>query len=137
VAAWLRLLLDLSMPLSVVGVHLKVFAPASIGSHLDDLDGFNPVELEWKKEDLRLVLKERIRQASAKGSSAGRRSLSAVCDQNAQGCQVDERLVEMSCTPRDLVRLGNELFEAHVKRAPDEPGLSIQDIEKVLGRLSP
>lgn len=128
-AARLRPLLELSAPLAAIGIHLKLFVPQVLEPYLGDLNGFDAVTLSWDGQDLRCVLRERIRRANDPHATTGRDSLEALCDLGAQGIGVDNLLVNAATTPRDLVRLGNRLLEIHVERAPDEPQLSLADIQ--------
>ncbi len=127
--ACLRTIVDLSTALATVGIYLKLFLPEAVVPHLGDLKGLDVVALSWDKQELRSVLTERIRQASREGTSAGRESLKALCDLDAQGMGVDDSLINMAATPRDLVRLGNQLLQIHVDRAPHELPLSVGDVE--------
>jgi hypothetical protein len=128
-AARLRPLLELSAPLAAIGVHLKLFVPKALEPYLGDLNGFDTVTLSWNGQDLRCVLRERIRRANDPHATTGRDSLEALCDLGARGMGVDELVISAAATPRELVRLGNRLLEVHVKRAPDEAQLSVDDIQ--------
>jgi hypothetical protein len=128
-AARLRPLLELSTPLAALGVHLKLFVPKALEPYLGDLTGIDAVALSWDRQALRHALRERIRRANDPHATTGRDSLEALCDLSAQGMGMDDLLVNAAATPRDLVRLGNRLLEIHVERAPDEPQLSVADIQ--------
>jgi hypothetical protein len=128
-ATRLRPLLELSAPLAAIGVHLKLFVPKALEPYLGDLNGFDTVALSWDRQALRDALRERIRRANDPHATTGRDSLEALCDLSAQGMGMDDLLVNAAATPRDLVRLGNRLLEIHIERAPDEPQLSLVDIE--------
>jgi hypothetical protein len=127
-AAQLDPLVDLSVPLAARKVYLKMFAPESLGSYLGSLDGISLVTLNWRPDDLRQVLAQRIHQASRSGAAAGRYSLQSLCDPDALGMKVDEQLIGFSKTPRDIVRLGNRLLQIHIEHAPNVPQLNGEDI---------
>jgi hypothetical protein len=128
-ATQLRPLIDLGVPLATADIHLKVFVPEALEPGLDDLPGFDVVQLEWSKENLRQLLQRRIHQASGLGSAAGRDSLEALCHSSAKDMGVDDLLIAAVGTPRDLVHLGNRLLEIHVARISDKLLSSPEDIE--------
>jgi hypothetical protein len=135
VAARLRPLLDLTTPLASVGVHLKLFVSDCLREHLGDLHAFRVVTLLWNKETLREALRERMRQASHTGASAGRDSLWALCDPGAAEYDVDEHMVSAVATPRDLVRWGNRLLGIHVESEPAAARLTVESVERWLDEL--
>lgn len=121
----LRSLLELSTPLASLGIHLKLFAPEVLRPHLGGLDRLIVTTLTWSKQSLQEILRQRIIQVSDQEFD----SLEALCDQSAQGMQVDKLLIDAAKTPRELIRLGNQLLKIHVERAHNEPLLSAEDIQ--------
>jgi hypothetical protein len=126
----LRQLLDLTIPLAARGVYLKLFLPDVLRPHLGDLSAYEVVTLTWSPDNLADMLDVRIRAAT--GSS-----LAALCGSDVPTePSPDVRLVKAANgSPRQLVRLGNELLKTLAQRAPEEPTLSAEEIDNVLGPL--
>ncbi len=127
-AKHLQQLLDLTIPLAARGMYLKLFLPDTLRPHLDDLPACEVVTLTWDTDGLTEMLDARIRAANGD-------RLAALCGPDALGGpSLDDQLIRVANgSPRRLVHLGNKLLRTHVQRAPDEPRLSAEDIDSVLG----
>lgn len=130
IAREIQNLLDLMIPMAAREVYLKFFLPAPLRPYLHNLSIGTVVTLEWNSDDLETMIKDRIYAASS-----GKPSLTALCGPDVpQHPSVDQRLAQAAeGYPRRLLRLGNEIIVTHVKRAPQDPKLSVKDIENVLG----
>jgi len=135
IADQLHSLLESSTCLAEGGVYLKLFLPQVLKRPLVKFNQTMTVTLEWSRSELHDMLKERIRRASGTDSATGRDSLRALCDPDAQSIDVDTVLVDAAVTPRDLIRLGNELLEIHVANVRDDPLLSLKDIKMWRAKL--
>lgn len=130
VAENLRPLMDLAVPMATRGVYLKLFLPDTLRLYLDNLTIYKVVSLTWDQDNLAHMLEYRLQ-------AAGGNSLTAVCGPGVPADpSPDRRLVQAAAgSPRQLVRLGNELLRTHVEHAPDDLLLSVQAIDDVLGAL--
>jgi hypothetical protein len=138
-ATHVRSLIDLIVPLAARSIYLKIFMPDTVGDYFRYLTSPSVVELKWNKNDLCQMLRERIRQASSEGATAGRDSLEALCDLETRGSGLDNLLVGVCRTPRDLVHWGNQLLETQACLARDKPEFTSEVIEtwqKDLSRTS-
>jgi hypothetical protein len=129
-AKWIHTLIGLAPPLQAIGLYLKVFVSEELHSHLAESTDIDHVQLSWTADNLRLMLRERIRVASRESSVAGRDSLDALCDPGARNMEVDESLVKAATTPRDVVHLGNRLLQIHAERDPNNPQLTEKDVNR-------
>jgi len=131
-AALLQPLLNSLALLSIKDIFFKLFLPIETQGLLAQMAGIRslritPRTLEWPKEQLRELLKERLRAASGKEIE----SLDAICVETLIG-RIDEELVQCAKTPRHLLKLGHKLFEAHDELSPEVPLITVQDLEAVL-----
>ena len=127
----LHYLFDFTVPLAVRGVYLKLFLPKKLQSFLDTPSICDAVVLTWELGDLEKMIDSRISAASLGKES----SLTALCGPDVpQEPSLGQRLAQAANgSPRRLLRLGNELIVTHVQRATQDPKLSTEDIESVLG----
>ena len=104
----LQPLIDLAVPMASRRVHLKLFLPKKLRQYLHDLGGCAEVSLTWNEDQLREMAANRFRAAG--GVSLGALGLPPDPD-------LDLALVEAAAgNPRQLVRAGNALLEAHLGR---------------------
>ncbi len=131
VARSLQHLLDLTIPLAAGGIYLKLFLPTALRPYMRDLLGCRMVTLTWPLGALKDMINDRVEAASLmKGVT-----LNYLCDPSVPTePSLARRLARAADgSPRRLLRLGNEILVRHARRAPDEPKLSVQDVDSVLG----
>jgi hypothetical protein len=125
---FLSRLLDLAVPLTLVGVHLKLFVSSEVAGILDPPAGLEMVHLTWQEKDLELMLGQRIRQA-------GSGSLMALCGPGV-ALDFEKRFVQAARgSPRRLVRLGNALFTQAANHTADSPQLTESDWDAALASV--
>jgi hypothetical protein len=130
VAKGLRQLLNLTIPLAAKGIYIKFFLPDTLRPDLGDLSAYEVTTLIWSPDTLAEMLNGRIRAANGD-------SLTALCRPDVpREPDVDARLAQAANgSPRQLVRLGNELLRRHVEQSPDEPRFSAEEIDSAIGPL--
>ncbi|MEM3554748.1 MAG: hypothetical protein QXU79_02905, partial [Candidatus Micrarchaeaceae archaeon] len=125
-AGRLQPLLDLALPLSRLGVYLKIFLPDTVRPL--DWKG-NTLRLSWSEEDLRGMLKGRLQ-----GYGQREGTLKALASWEAREKvqdDIDLWLVRQAQgSPRGLVRLGNRLLGI-VAKHPEDPRIFPADLEQL------
>jgi len=118
----LNQLIDLAIPLAVIGIHLKLFVSDEVAGILGDMAGLDVVPLRWQDKDLKLMLEHRIRQA-------GGDSLMAFCGPEV-GPDLETHLIQAAQgSPRRLVQLGNALLKSAAQRRDPHPQITERDWE--------
>lgn len=136
-AALLQPLLNSPALLSIEAVFFKLFLPIEIQDLLARMAGIRSrriraMSLEWSKDQLRKLLKERLRAASGKEIE----SLDAISVEALRG-RIDEELVQYATTPRDLLWLGQRLFEEHERLSLRDSLVTVQDLQAILKEEKP
>lgn len=120
----LNQLLGMTEKLADRDVYIKLFLPRTLRLHLD-LSDCEVSTLAWSKRELSVMLENRIR-------AAGGYSLTALCGPGVSD-PIGRLVRAANGLPRRLVYIGNKLLTTHVQRAPQDPKLSVEDIDSVLG----
>jgi hypothetical protein len=116
------------------GLVVKFFLPTEILELAETSFRFDVLRkrcIEWDREALSRVLQKRL----ATFSGGTYRSLSPLC-QAELNSQIDDLLLDNANMPRDLLRLGNELFAQHFKFRSEEPELTADDWQKALNKVT-
>lgn len=121
--------------MSLSGVFFKFFLPLDTRLLLNKFRAFTigqvrPVKVEWPDDKLHQVLQERLKAATQEGRPPIT-SLDVVSEGRLRG-RIDGEIVKYSKTPRDLVLLGSEVFQAHVRQSPDKDYITLEDLELAL-----
>ncbi len=122
--------------MSLSGVFFKFFLPLDTEPLLDRFRAFNirrirPVKVDWSDEKLHQVLQARLMAATQKSRSPIITSLDMVSEARLRG-KIDNELIKYSKTPRDLVRLGGEVFKAYVRQIPVKEQITVEELELAL-----
>jgi len=119
--------------LLIPGLVVKFFLPTEILGWAETSFRFDVLRkrcIEWDKEALGRVLRRRL----ATFSGGTYKSLRPLCEVELQPC-IDDLMLNNANTPRDLFRLGNELFAQHFKFRSDKPELTMDDWWEALNKV--
>ena len=125
---YVQSLLELMDRLTRVGIVVRIFLPDVLWESWQKPEDWPlppHMRLKWTDEDLRQLLQRRLNQA-------GEDDLATWCDKGATSVipWPNERLIQASPTPRNLIEKGNALLRRiGQKRRP----LSRKDLEDILG----
>ena len=123
-AGRLQPLLDLALPLSRLGVYLKIFLPDAVRPL--DWKG-NTFRLSWSEKNLQEMLEIRLRYGQREETP----DASSSSENQKKVQDIGPWLVRQARgSPRELVRLGNRLLEI-VAKHPEEPRIFPADLEQL------
>ncbi|MFN8483169.1 MAG: hypothetical protein U0768_09000 [Anaerolineae bacterium] len=136
-SAAVQSLFRLMTPLAVHSVYLKIFMPIKTEPP-SDIPACTVVQLRWTKEDLQGMLKARIEAAA--GQEVHFRQLFQTSAEPHPDARLIDAAMQANDPPRRLIRLGNALLSAYVRRRQADPQsttgnrLASEDLDEALTR---
>ncbi len=122
----LRPLIRLMIPLTSVGIYVKLFLPEIFRQHIAIPPDITVDTLTWSPEELKPLLQARL-------SKAGQYTdFSQLFDTQSRTPDPTDRLIkEANRLPRQMIHLGNQLLRTHIRQTPDVLEINYQDLESL------
>jgi hypothetical protein len=135
-ATLLRPLIGTAALMNLPGIFFKLFLPLETKSLIEQCQykafrrgHINSIVVEWTHERLLRILRKRLAGATANKHKIT--SLDRLCEAGLRG-KIDNKLVALADTPRELLVLAGDLLKIHIHRSYDNVYITGEDLDFIL-----